>query len=585
MIKFNKKKLSSVQGVFILYMLASSAVILVFNLIYPGETAPLAYFSWRWRFLQGSLDIMNLFPALALSALTVPFGIKFWPMEKFAAFSPQFLKSIRGSILTAIAAAAIYAAIFLLVLPLVRDYQADLRYQGRLYRISKQEAQNYAAEGQWAEAAQFLGICEQIWPGGPEVAKLKAESDIRNEEIRMKRVSSSLENRHERVKGTLPGEVPLTAAEAMALAEKALREERFYDAHWLAALAERLAGTGSAETASAVQLASRAWNAISSMAPTARESEAYRLYRLKRDGYEALAGEDWIRAYYIFLELLSFTPNDPDAEKYFRMSEEGCSRTAFFVDEMDLATGGIITGAVFSLPLGLGRMVMRLSSLTIFSDSAYGIGAEIFAFDRDARPAWRMEVPYIKFLPLSLENETRTTMLFRALDRVDKDLRWEPIVQGMGEAPPEGPLLNLNLAWKDFLLLVDLRRGVDNLPVQDLIGAANAVGNFGHLPQIFQAEFIHRIARLILFLPLAIFILILGWRYRAMKRPRYWAYLMMGILPVVMHGLVQFARSWVNNIGIWSVITLGFSGAIIAFAAGSFVLLVLSLIILAAQNG
>ena len=69
-----------------------------------------------------------------------------------------------------------------------------------------------------------------------------------------------------------------------------------------------------------------------------------------------------------------------------------------------------------------------------------------------------------------------------------------------------------------------------------------------------------------------------------MKRPRYWAYLMMGILPVVMHGLVQFTRSWVNNIGIWSVITLGFSGAIIAFAVGSCVLLVLSLIVLAAQN-
>jgi hypothetical protein len=60
---------------------------------------------------------------------------------------------------------------------------------------------------------------------------------------------------------------------------------------------------------------------------------------------------------------------------------------------------------------------------------------------------------------------------------------------------------------------------------------------------------------------------------------------MLGILPVVFAGLMHLYRGCFTNVGIWAVISLGFSNAVILFSAAALVLLILSLVILAAQHG
>jgi hypothetical protein len=58
---------------------------------------------------------------------------------------------------------------------------------------------------------------------------------------------------------------------------------------------------------------------------------------------------------------------------------------------------------------------------------------------------------------------------------------------------------------------------------------------------------------------------------------------MLGILPVVFNGSIHFSRSFLNHLGIWAVTSFGFTSAAIFFGAGILVLLVLSLIVLAAK--
>ena len=347
------------------------------------------------------------------------------------------------------------------------------------------------------------------------------------------------------------------------------------------------------EDAAARRLAGRAWNGVNSLAPNSKETAAYNIYRLKRDGYEALNAKEWIRAYYIFLELLALKPEDPDAHKYFALSEEGVRQVAFFIDEMELTLGKTLTGAVFSLPLGTGsagRLVMRISSLSIFPDSAYGIGIEILAFDRDGRPLWSMEAPYAKMIPLALNAGTEgsgpgMSVLLRSLNRTDKNQRWEPLVRGMGQNVPGNAQTALAVSWDDFLLLSNIHRGLSALSAADLKRAAENLGPCGYQSQVFEVELIRRFAEPLLLLPLGVFAIIIGWRYRALKRPRYMGILMLGMLPLVFNGAVNLCRGWVNNLGILAVVSLGFTTAAVIFAAGITVLLVLFLIILAAQHG
>jgi hypothetical protein len=595
--KIKKEIFLSSGGIFIIYLVVSSLLILAFRLMFPSETAPLQGFSFHWRLIEGVVDIVGLFPALAMSALVVPVGLKNTGKEGFAAFSPLFLKQLKGSIITAISAVALYGVLFFLVLPLAEDYRSNMRFEGLLFRLAKERAAEYADRAEWIEAAQFIAICERIWPESPEIAHIRIETAINLEELRISRAASWAQERYNLKEQYtspyamgIPGQQAVDAADALNLADTALREERYYDAHWLATLAGRLARAGSFEAINAVRLASQAWNAISSMAPSARELRSYNLYRLKREGYEAMIAEDWIRAYYIFKDLSGRIPEDSDVDTFLILCEDGISRVAFFIDEMELTLGEILTGAVFSIPVKSplerrdGRLVLRINSLSTFADYSYGVGIEILAFGGDGRLLYHVEAPYAKLVPMTLGDEPRLILMMRVLDRDDPNTRWEPVWSGPERSPIGDAQIMLDMVYEDFLLLARTERGMDKLLIGDLFNAEKKLGAYGYVPQIFQAEIVYRICEPALLLPMVILALLIGWRFRAKKRPRYMSYLMLAVLPLVFNGLVRLYRSFLNTLGIWTVISVGFSGALVLFSAGIFLMFILMLISLAAQQ-
>jgi hypothetical protein len=369
------------------------------------------------------------------------------------------------------------------------------------------------------------------------------------------------------------------------MAETAMRQERYFDAHWFATLAGRLAKPGSPEEAEAARMASRAWNMIESLAPGAGEERRHSIYRLKRSGYEAMVAEDWIRAFYIFQDLLKLSPDDPDAAAYLRKSREGTGEIAFFIDDMETSLGDTLTWAVFSVPsAGQGREVFRFSSLSCFADYAYGLDLEYLRFDAEGRLTARAEAPYVKLLPLRMETKPRLLILMRALDRHDGSRRWEPEWLQGGAAGPDATQLVLEPDYEEFLLLSQVRRRLDDLPIDRLLTAARKLGSSGYIPQVFEAEIVNRLAAPLYFLPMAIAAVIIGWRFRAKKQPRYLFVPMLFLLPLVFNGLNHLVRGVLNILGIQAVIAFGLSAAIGIFAAGMALAFVLSLIILAAQH-
>jgi hypothetical protein len=389
----------------------------------------------------------------------------------------------------------------------------------------------------------------------------------------------------------IPGQrEPVNATEALTMADTALQEERYYDAHWLATLAGRLARQGSFEAAGAAHLASQAWNAIASLEPGAREIRSHNLYRIKRQAYEAMIAEDWIRAYYTFNDLYRQIPGDPDVANFLKLCEKGVAGTAFFIDEMELSLGEIFTGAVFSLPVkssregGTGRMVLKINSLSMFPDYSYGIGIEILAFGGRGQLLYHIEAPYAKLVPMTLGSGPVMVLMMQALDRGDPEVRWEPVWSGPERSPIGDTQLMLDLVYEDFLLLAKMEGGMDKLLIGDLFAAGNRLGDYGYVPQVFQAEIIYRVSDSAFFLPMSILAIIIGWRYRAIKRPRYMSFLMLAVLPLFFNGIVYLYRHFLNTLGTWLVISFGFSQALFLFCAGIFLLFILMLIILAAQH-
>jgi hypothetical protein len=311
------------------------------------------------------------------------------------------------------------------------------------------------------------------------------------------------------------------------------------------------------------------------------------LYNLKRSGYQAMNSGDWIRAYYIFRELLELTPDDPDAVNFLAASERGTKQSAFFTDEMALSLGEILTGAVFSLPGAAegSRAVLRFSSLSTSQDYAYGMGLEYLGFDALARPVEGFTAHYAKLLPFSMDGKQQVLILMRALDRHDRNLRWEPEwTLGLGPAGSADAKIVLDISFEDFLLLAEARRGLPGLQFDELFAAPKIFAAAGHVPEVFEAEALNRLGAVLFFLSMGIFSIVIGWRFRARNKPRYIFIPLLAVLPVVFHGIVILYRTVLNIAGIWLVISLGFSAALAVFCAAMALCFLVSLITLAAQH-
>ncbi|MDR0455151.1 MAG: hypothetical protein LBH20_00520 [Treponema sp.] len=591
--QINKETAHSPPAIFFAYVAAASFLILIFRLIFPGEIAPLPIFTRNWRLIRALLDIIALFPALAFSALVLPFGIVSED-DNHPGYAHIFQR-LMSPLVTAICAAVLYAILFFLILPLTQNYEENLRYQGDMYRLAKERAEVHKQNGDWLEVSQFIGICDSVWKDSPETAELRSELEYHMDELRLggNRLSEkdSVRTLNSASLSALPGQrEPVDAAEAVALGETALAEERFFDAHWLATLGGRIAKIGSPESTQASWLAARAWNQIESLHPTKTENRVYSIYQLKLSGYEAMVAGDWIRAYYIFKELLSLTPNDPDARNFFAACEKGTTEIAFFIDEMEVSVNETLTNVIFSLPArqnrGQDRSVMRVASFSFSSDYAYGTGIEYMVFDTDAHPLLHLQAPYAKFLPITLGDQERVIVLMRALDRNDRTRRWEPewSAQNNTVYQPHMAQITLNIDYETFLMLPEMRQGLPSLHIDTLFAASDIAGETGYIPEVFEAEILNRLGSCLFFLPMSVVAIVIGWCYRAKRRPRYFFVLLLPVLPVVFNGMVYLYRIIFNSIGISLILNLGFSLALIALIAILAFSFILSLILLAAQR-
>jgi hypothetical protein len=578
----------------IAYPLAALVAILVFRLFFPNaflsggasgaNSQILGVFRIENSLTRGILDFITFFPAILMSAQFIPFRrIPHGKSVHYQRFSPELFKLLLPQLVTVLVSAIVYSLLFLIVRPLCADYQVDIRTKSVLFEEAKEKALFFANREDWTESSRFLSIADRLWPSSRELAGLREIVEMGLTRIRYNRSAV----RPETPAANAPGQAePVTVSSAIALAETAMAEERYYDAHRLAAIAERLAAPGSVEAERAVRLAGTAWNAIESLEPTIAEQERYAIYRQKREGYEAMNSGDWVRAYYIFRDLTVKAGNDPDVQNFFQMCAEGVGQTAFFVDEMNVRLGEEISGPVFSLPLfeEEGRAVMRLSSLSSTSDYSYGKDLEIAAFDENRAPLYSVEAPYVKFLPFYVDEKPYTVAYLQAFSRDYENTRFVPSWSGVLDNDIPKTQIVLAISYEDFLLASVAGRDLDGFFLSDIWALSKRLSTYGYMPQVYEAEIVCAVMEPLLFLPLMMFALVAGWQLRGKKRRSQAILPMFFLMPFLLNVLVQILRSVVNSCGIFTVMSFGFSAALASGFAAAFLLFALGAIVLAAQR-
>jgi hypothetical protein len=594
----HKIDLSLPASICIVYPLSILIIILIFRLVFPdisfyneswstSETPVLTVFRFGDSLTHGILDFILIFPAVFMSAQFIPFRrVPSQKAGRYQRFSPAFFKLLGPQLIASVIAAIIYGLLFLIVRPIAADYQVDIQTKSALFVEAKEKLLLCSNREEWEDASRYLSICERIWPKNKELAGIREIIDMEMTRIVYKRDTVPEKNGQKHVIG-IPGQLePVDTQSALLFAETALREERYYDAHYLATIAGRLAAQGSNESVRASRLSVAAWNAIETLEPNASEREQHEIYRQKREGYEAMNSGDWVRAYYIFRELSVNQPDDPDVKKFFALSTEGLEHIVFFIDEVNMRLGIEFMDSLFSLPLFEtdGRIVMRFASLSSTADYSYGKELEIAAFDAGNNPLYSVKAPYVKLLPFYIGDRQFTVMYLQAINRNYEQINWGPSWTG---TPPGGTpktQLVLAISYEDFLLASLAGRPLDGFFLSDIWALASRMENYGYVPEVYQAEIINSVVQPLLFLPLMMFSLTIGWILRC-KNHRSFSILPMFILmPVILTALINLLRDIVSNSCVFVVVSFGFSAALaIGFAAAMF-LFVLGIVCLAAQR-
>lgn len=582
-----------------LYSFAALLSLVAFNLVYPlidpqalDGSDLLAVFRFKAHFCKGIINFIAYFPAIFMSALIIPFTFKPSNKNNGKRFSVSFFDLMKKPHSLCIAGTIIYGIFSLVAMPLLENYYNTIQAQSKLYGEAEAKAYRYAEEGQWYTAAHFMKICDIIWKEDTRLDSLRLDITDGIETLRYGREKKDDTGAEQTGRGA-EQRPPLDAAEALDFAGKAFAEERYYDANWFATVASKLAAPGSIEQTRAVRAAALAWNAIAEIEPTRAQARQYALYARKKDGYEALTGGEVIKAYYIFSALMEDAPNDPDVQTYFALSRQGLASVAFFFDEADLITNSTQDDTLFSLAnddFGVGgRIIIRIDSLAYFENCTFAHGMEAIALDARKQPLWTLSAALVKIIPTGGESDPGTAFLMHPVDRTNENKGEYPRWTGYQGAIPRDTMLFLKLPYEDFLLATAAAAAAKNSTQGffpgDLWAAASRLKPLGFIPQVFYAEIIRYFYLPALFLPLSLFALIIGWKYRPRRAVPYALVPMFFILPVIFESLILLIAHIFNLISIWTVISAGWTAACASGICSAVLLFILSIFLLAAQRG
>ena len=596
----DKKQELHIIVILAVYSLVFFVFLGVWNFTTPTAAPPLPIYWLSWPITGGISSFIQLFPALLFSAIASSFAFTIIGEFEQSRFSPQFLSRMAKPLITIIVATAVYGILLLLIQPLINDSRYRMQTQGQLFKEAKEKAADEIAREDWKEAALHLALCERIWSQSTETEKLRNQLAIAQDKERAKRISiehppteKGYIETPEGVIPLLPGlQGPVTIREALTLAERNLARENNFDAHWYAMLAKKLTKPGSPEELEATRLAAQAWNGIADLRPTPSEKNAYRIFKEKEEGYNAILSKDWVRAYYIFNSLSKEVPSDPDVKRYLENALAGTKQVAFFQEEAEKAVGETLSYGLFTIPVlssqgETGELaILRIESLTLLSDAAYGVNVQYQSKRLDGTVLSSVQSDYAKFTPFSGNSEQtgkpKTLMILKAIDRNLNTKSWDPV--WTKPSKNKEPYLVLDLSFDDFLLASHAQTNNRNLSILELLQAQSTLPSYGFISQTFQLELLNRIMDPFLCLVLGIFVLTLSWRLRPHKKPGLIAFPMFLILPLVSFLLIEGSRITGTIINTALLIHFSFPITVVISIVNQMILTFLAILFLAGQR-
>jgi hypothetical protein len=389
-----------------------------------------------------------------------------------------------------------------------------------------------------------------------------------------------------------------TADQYLQMARGYFDKQDWYSAIYYAGLAEELAGRQQdAVKQGAVRLASRSWDKVRGLEPSAQEAQQKTLYREKRAAFEKFDKKDYLSAYYYFRQFASRYPKDADAQEFLKLSEEKVAGETYFLDEaerMDPLPGS--SGLLFVNPRADGlREIVSIGKMVTTSSETYLKDVEVLRVG-PAGVQLHYLAPYGKLAvsqtPPGAQGAapgSATDVLLHGIDRSSKRQSLPRLLRGSLRSLQPDYLLHLAPRREELAALRAPgpagRERLASVGLDTLWLARRGMGEYGQLQSALSMEILMRLLLPFAFLNLGLLAMALGWGYRLLspRRPAA-AWLAIPLFPV---GFALLALVYLNAHRILAAFALnswGFRPALVGLAVLQGAILAVMLIVLAGQS-
>jgi len=553
--------------VVVLHYLVGLAGCLAYSFIHPISVYLIEPFVVGYRIKTAILLFVTFMPALQISGMLVGYAIVFksHANEEIPRWSAMLLEYLMGAFVLCLVCITLYFAMAEGVSPFLKVQQASAVSRTGDYRDLVDIARNALAEDRALDAEFQLRGALTIWPGSPEANQLMERSKYRLAEL--EGFKPDQKKKREKIgKGPRFGLAPdamtrsekgITVLEALDRSAEAERKHDYFNAHYFAILAWRLAADTDPNKALALQRAAEAWGRISEGADAFHDAGDIARYKVKREGYESIQNGDYLKAYYILLaeyETEKASRNgtiDPDVERFLEVSKKGVLETFFFIDETENVRLFESSRDVFFINRRADGKTdsVFIRGMTYMQSGgqeiAYLRDLEIARFDADSKLVYRVAVPYAKMFPFTQDGKNpRPELILHAVDRNRQGADILPEVLEGKVPDEERNILVLDMPYRDFSLILAANRGPSAMSLAEMFGISGTAAKYGFSREVYQRELITRLAEPFLILILSVYALILGWRYRLGKNTLFkaWWALAIPLLPIICLYVIETVR-------------------------------------------
>jgi len=321
-------------------------------------------------------------------------------------------------------------------------------------------------------------------------------------------------------------------------AQEAYKNGEWLNAHYYAELGVKLASAKDPNLDELKILSAMAWNNITQEQDLSK-THVQELFAQKYKGYRALVDGDDLKAYYIFKDLKTNSPElsrDSDVAFYYAEAEKRVNNKYFFIDETyELKTFETANDVSYSYKYSDGScdIVYYKGTTPVKSTGGtiqYLRGFSIKTLDAEGNLVKSLSVPYAKMLPVSVNSMNAVQKRYL---RIDEDAKLVPYLMLKSVGRKEGsPMIEpeyygadgeelippdyiiLPISFKKFQMLQATAGNPNEVSLPTLFKFLNYAADYGYSEEVYGQILLNRILYPFWMLLLFVLVAAFAWNNR-----------------------------------------------------------------------